>query len=178
MESLVYFAMVPICLIPALNLTGKLTMKSWIFFKKRKGVCFGCLESGHMSKGCSQRLMCQVCSLKHPTVLHITNKGGATTYKDQEKSVTSGLVEVYKETGSSDKITGEVEPVLAMVPVKVRNKKNNKTVTTYTFLDPGSTDCFCSKALLRQLQLTGRTTDILLRTMVQVQVVKKHLYVI
>lgn len=85
-------------------------------FLKRKGVCFGCLESGHMSKGCSQRLTCQVCSLKHPTVLHITNKGGAPTYKDQEKSVTSGLVEVYKETGSSDNNTGEVEPVLAIVP--------------------------------------------------------------
>lgn len=147
---------------------NKKAHKEKLEFLKKKGVCFGCLESGHMSKGCSQRLKCQVCSLKHPTVLHITNKEGSTTCKDQERFVTSGLLEVDKETGCSNN-SREVEPVLAIVPVKVRN---NKTVTTYAFLDPGSTDCFCSKALLGQLQLTGRITDILLRTMVQVQVVK------
>lgn len=105
-------------------------------------MCFGCLDSGHMSKGCSQRLTCQVCSLKHPTVLHITNKAGTTTNKDREKSVTSWLMDVDKEAGLNDNNTEEVEPILAIVPVKVQNKKNNKTFSTYAFLDPGSTDCF------------------------------------
>lgn len=147
--------------------------KEKLEFLKRKGVCFGCLEAWHMSKGCSQRLVCQVCSLKHPTTLHITNREGITTCKDnKERSVTSGLVEIDKENGSGNNDAGESEPVLAIVPVKVRSKRNNRTITTYAFLDPGSTDCFCTKALLRQLQQTGRTTDILLRTMVKVQLVK------
>lgn len=55
-------------------------------FLKRKGVCFGCLEAGHMSKGCKQRLTCQVSSLKHPTTFHITNKE-ANTYKEKQRKV-------------------------------------------------------------------------------------------
>lgn len=51
---------------------------------------------------------------------------------------------------------------MAIIPVKVENKKGNKIIETYAFLDPGSTDCFCTETLLKQLQMTERTTDIIL----------------
>lgn len=38
---------------------------------KKKGVCFGCLVKGHMSKDCERCLTCTVCSKRHPDILHI-----------------------------------------------------------------------------------------------------------
>lgn len=76
------------------------------------------------------------------------------------------------ENGWNDIGASESESIMAVVPVKVKNKKSNKVIETYAFLDPGSTDSFCTETLLQQLQMTGRTTDILLRTMNKQQVVK------
>ena len=98
--------------------------------------------------------------------MHITNRE-ANTYK--EKAITSALVEI--ENGWNDIGAGASESIMPVVPVKIKNKKGNKVIETYAFLDPGSTDTFCTEALLQQLQMTGRTTDILLCTMNK-QVVK------
>lgn len=40
-------------------------------------------------------------------------------------------------------------------------------VQTYAFLDPGSTGTFCSEKLMQRLNLNGRRTQVLLRTMGQ-----------
>lgn len=41
-------------------------------------------------------------------------------------------------------------------PVKVNSVKGNKTVETYSFLDPGSTATFCTEELMQDLKVTGR----------------------
>lgn len=43
-----------------------------IQFLKEKGICFGCLRVGHISRECDKRLICEVCDRLHPTALHIT----------------------------------------------------------------------------------------------------------
>lgn len=48
-------------------------------FPKSKGLCFGCLSQGHLSKGCQQRHICQTCSLKHPTILHLNREDLASS---------------------------------------------------------------------------------------------------
>ncbi|KAI3356760.1 hypothetical protein L3Q82_003437 [Scortum barcoo] len=60
---------------------------------------------------------------------------------------------------------GEDDCILSIVPVQVKAKKGSVKVQTYAFLDPGSTATFCTEALMNKLKLTGRKTDILLRTM-------------
>ncbi len=45
-----------------------------IAFLKENGACFACLCVGHKSKDCRKRLSCKVCSMKHPTILHIHSK--------------------------------------------------------------------------------------------------------
>lgn len=45
--------------------------KDKIQFIKEKGICFGCLIQGHMSKACTKLETCKICNQKHPTVLHI-----------------------------------------------------------------------------------------------------------
>lgn len=56
------------------NKLKKKMHKDKITFLKEKGVCFGCLKVGHMSKDCKARLICSVCNRNHPSVLHIQFK--------------------------------------------------------------------------------------------------------
>lgn len=107
-------------------------------FLKSKGVCFGCLS---------------------PTILHIYKNVGACKEKESNKqTITSVLVET---------LTGAREPdcILPIVPVRVKMKKSNRMIETYAFLDAGSTGTFCMEALLRDLKVSGKRTDILLKTM-------------
>lgn len=60
---------------------------------------------------------------------------------------------------------GESDCVLSIVPVKVKMKKSNRMIQTYAFLDAGSTGTFCTEALLRELKVQGKRTEILLKTM-------------
>ena len=39
-------------------------------FLRERGICFACLNRGHMSKDCKNRLSCGTCMRAHPTVLH------------------------------------------------------------------------------------------------------------
>ncbi len=39
-------------------------------YTKSKGLCFGCLKQGHLSKHCKNRKTCKTCGKSHPTSLH------------------------------------------------------------------------------------------------------------
>ncbi|KAL7868352.1 hypothetical protein SRHO_G00097360 [Serrasalmus rhombeus] len=150
------------------KLKGKLHNEK-LEFLKGKGLCFSCLKQGHMSKFCKAKVSCQVCSLTHHTLLHIKKRD---TIADSEKktknsegqTVFSAFVSAESEscgpTGA-----GEDDCTLSIVPVQVKAKKGSVVVQTYAFLDPGSSATFCTEALMDKLKLSGRKTDILLRTM-------------
>uniref|UniRef100_A0AAZ1XPU5 CCHC-type domain-containing protein n=1 Tax=Oreochromis aureus TaxID=47969 RepID=A0AAZ1XPU5_OREAU len=144
-------------------------------FLKENGVCFGCLRIGHRSKDCRKRLLCKVCNQKHPTLLHIHSK--------QRESVsvqTIGGGEPPDEGPSfavqSSGVTGagEQNSALAIIPVRVKSKKGNQSLITYAFLDPGSSASFCTEGLMNRLNLSGRKTGILLRTMGQEKMVSSY----
>jgi len=56
----------------------------------------------------------------------------------------------------------------------VKAKKGNKVVTSYAFLDPGSTATFCTEELMNKLNLSGKKIDILLTTMGEQRTVCSH----
>lgn len=152
----------------------KKTHEQKLEFLRNKGVCFGCFEVGHMSKGCQKRLTCQVCSMKHPRILHI-NKKEVIAPKDEnskDTSVTNALININQTDVWSNTGAGDSECKLAIVPVKVKMKKSNMVILSYVFMDPGSTGTFCTESLLRQLRTTSNRTNILLRTMSKEHVVK------
>ena len=60
-------------------------------FIQEKGLCFGCLQFGYISKRNEQRKKCTTCSKHHPTSLHGDTKG------QQNKVVNTG----NQDTGSS-----------------------------------------------------------------------------
>ncbi|KAI2661518.1 Gag polyprotein [Labeo rohita] len=145
----------------------KVSQREKIEFLRGKGVCFGCLKVGHMSKECRNRLTCNECKLKHPTILHIYSKEMVT--KPQEREISNALVssQACGFTGAGDQYCA-----LSIVPVQVKSKKGDKVLKTYAFLDPGSTATFCTSSLVKKLNLQGKKTNILLRTMGQENVVE------
>ncbi|KAI2645448.1 Gag-Pol polyprotein [Labeo rohita] len=135
---------------------------------KAKGICFGCLVKGHMSRDCKRRITCAVCSKKHPGILHIHQTDGEFMKMEKsasgsQRAVSSGLVSLEKNglRSSDDHCT------LAIVPVKVKLSNSDHIVQTYAFLDPGSSASFCTENLRRQLNAKGKQHRILLRTMGQ-----------
>lgn len=139
--------------------------KERLEFLRSKGLCFGCLSSGHLSKSCEQRITCKKCSLKHTTILHIASKPTGQT-ENNKTATDSSPPSLDKETCVCTG-AGDAKCALAVVPVKVKCAKGTRVVQTYAFLDSGSSACFCSEDLMRELNVTGRKTNILLRTMGQ-----------
>lgn len=160
--------------------------KEKIDFLRAKGLCFSCLKQGHMSKTCKEKMTCQVCTQSHPTVLHMKAKNNVTNkeVRPEEKacereerpleSVVSGFVGTNTMTCGA-RSAENTEGILAIVPVQVKTNKGQKVTTTYAFLDPGSTACFCTEELMKELNLTGRKTHILLKTMGEKKIVSSHI---
>lgn len=66
------------------------------------------------------------------------------------------------------------ECALSIVPVQVKVIKGSRLVSTYAFLDPGSSGTFCTEELRRQLNAEGCKTEILLGMMGQKKTVTSY----
>lgn len=146
---------------------GKQPHREKINFIRQNGICFGCLtKGGHLSKDCTQRLNCSICNKQHPSVLHIKALESTDQLKKTPVSSTQVSLQDGKNTGVRNMQT-YTECLLSIVPVQVKSSKGSMILHTYAFLDPGSSACFCTEDLMRKLNITGRKTNILLRTMSQ-----------
>ncbi|KAM4561412.1 uncharacterized protein V3H82_015431 [Fundulus diaphanus] len=142
--------------------------KEKIEFLKSKGLCFACLKHGHMSSSCSEKAQCQECARPHPTLLHITFKESKDeTKKDKEGTDEQAVANAHNQASEICSVTGagKEDCFLSIVPVQVKAQKGTKIVTTYAFLDPGSSATFATESLINELNLNGRRTSISLRTM-------------
>lgn len=111
---------------------------------------------------------CAICGQSHPTVLHIKRQLTQEQLKASPGQQQSSL-QTCGHTGA-----GKDQCVLSILPVKVKSAKGNHVITTYAFLDPGSSATFCSEHLMRKLNITGKITTFLLRTMGQERVVPAY----
>ncbi|XP_064624565.1 uncharacterized protein LOC135486033 [Lineus longissimus] len=127
----------------------KLKMDERMDVLRAKRACFGCLKPNHRSKDCRHRLTCGVCQKRHPTVLHLE--------KEPEKFTSNA--------GTIACSDGDAEVTMAIVPVRVKLKNQNRSIETYAFLDPGSTVNFCTESLMSRLGAGGKRAKITLDTM-------------
>lgn len=104
--------------------------------------------------------------MKHPTVIHIQSAKGPkqenqpkATAETEDTPLSSALVSAGDATGAGR------DCALAIAPVRVA--KGIRYIQTYAFLDPGSTATFYTENLMNLLNVKGRKTEILLRTMGQ-----------
>ena len=106
---------------------------------KTKGLCFGCLNPGHMKRSCHQKLKCSKCNKCHPTILHDPNwkKPGNNDQKATNETSTPqvltgcvGLKEQVCAQASTNKYNA---PMMTIVPVIVKAKTSDKGIYTYAF---------------------------------------------
>ena len=129
-------------------------------------LCFGCLSDKHVARFCPERKACKFpnCTRKHPTVLHTSSNRdkcsvdvGVGTENSTEAPVLNGMV-------NTDKCLNGLN-AMAVIPVKVRSKENNKSVITYEFLDNGSSATICTESLMKQLGVDSAKVKISLSTL-------------
>lgn len=145
-----------------------------ITFLKQSGICFGCLtKAGHIGKDCAQRLTCSICSKRHPSALHITAKA-STSQQTVASTIQASCGDGGEHAGAG---SAHKTPSCAMsiVPVQVKCNKDSRVINTYAFLDPGSSATFCTEKLMRKMNIPGKKTNILLKTMNQEKPVDTYL---
>jgi hypothetical protein len=151
-------------------------------YLKIKGLCFGCLKVGHVSRLCRHKATCQQCNKRHPTVLHINwsasmNDDRKTTGSDDRRA-SSGVKTISSssiEKMNSHVGAGDADVTMAIIPVSVRMANGIKTINTYAFLDPGSNVSFCSEDIVKQLGCSGgKKMKIKLGTMGETQTMYTH----
>lgn len=103
----------------------KKTQQDKIHFLKEKGVCFGCLKYGHTSKDCRNRLDCEVCHRKHPSVLHVEKEDTTRVTSKETVSTVSGQQQTCGHVGAGEEDTA----VFSIVAVQVKSQKSNKVGT-------------------------------------------------
>ncbi|KAJ8043465.1 hypothetical protein HOLleu_10558 [Holothuria leucospilota] len=107
-------------------------------------LCHNCLLSSHRTDDCGKRSVCSVpgCGKKHTKYIHLNDN-------------TSNNVQVSNASFYPNKGTH-----MPLVQVLV-----NDACKVYALLDSGSSNSFCSRALVRRLGLTGKSYEFQLRTL-------------
>ena len=131
--------------------------------------CFGCYGENHLSKGCTAKRTCRKCHKQHPTGLHIEGfrKEKATQPIDSNNDTSQVSTSCIKLTESQCAATGTENSLIlhAVLPVEVKIKGTNETVSTYAFYDNGSGGCFISESLREKLGVPEVKTKLQIRTM-------------
>ena len=121
---------------------------------KKKGLCFGCLNPGHMKKGCPNKdwSKCSKCPRQHPTALHDDERDKKTNFKETPVTVTSGMAN--KHGG----------PFMTIIPVQMKAKVGSQHVKTYAFIDNGCATVFASKELTNILNVRKTKVKLFVKT--------------
>ena len=152
-------------------------------FIKAKGLCFGCLKSGHLSVSCQSRLTCEECGKPHPTLLHNSQPAKRPPRSNKPRNsddpvkkkaqITNPPIAPGNESmkanesacGSTSLPDAETTSSM-IVPVVVHHKdRPHLEVSVYALLDDGSDSTFVTNSTLRDLGLEGTEVSLKLNTM-------------
>ena len=130
----------------------KMNVSDRIAVVKRYKLCVNCLLSNHDVADCRKDSRCTVpgCGLKHTKFIHVNENRSRGHSETSQQNVVSNQV----------KVKGENEVHLPVVSVIV-----NDTFPTYALLDTGSTNTFCTKDLVQELNVKGLTVSYNLNTL-------------
>ncbi|KAL1252702.1 hypothetical protein QQF64_017395 [Cirrhinus molitorella] len=79
-------------------------------FVQTIGLCFGCLNSGHHSKKCVKRSVCDTCKGKYPTCLHEERDKEQKEIKQSKEAPNETISHCVVQHNSSD-LTSTISPV-------------------------------------------------------------------
>ena len=139
-----------------------LTITDRVSFTRRNGLCDNCFKRGHISSFCRLNSSCTIkdCKRKHHTLLHRDFANCSSSEANPAPSTNNSLPDTKRSVHFASCDNGSV--FLNVVPVKVFYK--DKAITTYAFLDQGSTTTLCDKTLFKHLGIEGENVSIALTT--------------
>ena len=132
-------------------------------FAKDKKLCFSCLKQGkHTIKWCKRRSICGIdgCTYKHSKLLHQLQK-----VNQNEAPVDSNGATVAESFACGLSTSNSSKVVLPIIAVKVKGQGQQKYISTYALLDPGSNKSFCSNKLVEKLEVEGQSINLSLSTL-------------
>jgi len=129
------------------------------FFEDHK-LCFGCAKPGHRFKGCAQKLTCQTCKRRHPTILHddefiqrnpteIQRNSTSNEIPDSDNDPGVCLSASIGSTPGAGKLARKI--VCSVLPIEIAVSGRSESLKTYAALDTCSDGCFIDSQLLPSL---------------------------
>ena len=123
-----------------------------IKFIKEERHCFGCLRTGHGSKECPDRHLCQICRKKHPTILHREVNQTAQEKAKLKPEVEANAFSTCRGTSSTTNV----------IPVWVSTKDSPQAEKlVYALLDTQSDSTFIDEGICTKL--ASRTEPVKLK---------------
>ena len=137
-------------------------------FVTDKGLCYGCLGNGHVSKNCKRRKTCETCKKSHPTSLHSDFKENPNKDKPKSEEQTaagvSNTVNCSKACFMSD--GSQVRISSRIVPVWIHPNENPELEKlVYALLDDQSDTAFITQETLNSLDVSSPEAQLTLSTM-------------
>ena len=135
-------------------------------FTKSKGLCFGCLKQGHVSKYCKKRKTCDTCGKLHPASLHgdvrkeMNDKKDSNPPGDPDESTVRCTKTCLMNNGFQHRMSSMIVPVWISHTDNVQEEK-----LVYALLDYQSDTTFISQETMNCLQVNGPKTQLSLSTM-------------
>ena len=137
-------------------------------FAQTKRLCFGCLDTGHTSRLCKQRLACKECSRRHPTCLH----GDLPTGKSFNNRDSNNKIEPTKPGNVLTSVThlndstGTSGKASMIVPVWLSHYDHpDREHLVYCLLDNQSDTTFVLDDTCDALDVSGPSVNLKLSTM-------------
>lgn len=158
-------------------------LKERIKYVQSERLCFGCLQFGHHSKGCSNRSTCDRCKGRHPTCLHEErDKEEQRSLQSNQHSSTANscTMQVNNQEYSpnphteviSDAISnrvvhdGDTTQTAAVVPVWLSSTTHPaQEVLVYALLDSQSDTTFVLEEVVDTLDISKEPVKLKLSTM-------------
>lgn len=154
---------------------GKLSLPERKGYVTDRGLCWACLDTGHSTKMCQQRLICSVCTKRHSSILHDDNfvlrygtktqLGRVVQQSGNAEAKLTGKTDVYSVDTTDYTVYHGVLPVLIYA-----NNYPEKSILTYDLYDNGSTGCFLTNELCERLEILCEETSLTMCTMHEMSV--------
>ena len=139
-------------------------------FVNEKGLCFACLQGGHISRKCKHRKKCKTCSKFHPSSLHgdkrTPSKQGERNDSSQGKSDEETAVKITHTGAISLSNSEKCRKCSMIVPVYVSHCDfPEKERLIYALLDTQSDTTFTLEETCNALGVSGIDVKLSLSTM-------------
>lgn len=158
---------------------GNLQLEERVDFVMRNNLCFGCLQVGHRSASCVNRMRCDSCGKGHPTVLHSDRAHGQFKRTEQPQvQREEGKVNVgegrqaqgIEKSGTATSLRIRTDPKKIqksqIVPIFINKAEEPESkVMTYAILDNQSDCTFISEDLADKLDASGERSILQVRTL-------------